>query len=552
MSVRGLTARGSAVSFSVLGRSPGLYAGETPGAVARAAFATLDASSRVVDAAPALPVAHATRPMRIAVFSPGRWAESIINSPGVLASEWLAITGAASIAEALSPARTMAIDLIITRATDGTITLETPLPPPSNAVGPDDHAPAWEDWSTPLPLSYATVFPVRLDCARVTIAGDAIADAPELVRAMVEAAALLSRSPARLTRDQVHRGRAPVLAPAASAPTQRPAFSPVHDRDSISFAAQVEALVATRDALFERCLLARESVWTGVAQVAARIAGAWAALDTGTISHDEARLRRSVLEWSAAALPDDPATLLRLGAARIATVDDSAALLALDRASARILDALKDPSAPVSAPIAPSDHTAAFVHAELERATGLDDARLGRVAAGLCMLASTCKPEHAPFVLDDLREDMIKSTLLVGLDQDRRVLEDTFERVRFARFGVPPSFVQQPADPPATDASAGDHAAPAQEASPRSSAAPHRATTRARKSASKPASKPAAGTARKPAAKSTSKPVTKLTPKPVATRRAKVAESEFARSADAVAAPPASRSTSNASRRKAA
>lgn len=404
-----------AAQASLIDRSKGLHAGEAPGAVARAAFAAVDASSRLVDAPAALPVSHATRPIRLGLLAPGRWADMLMNARGVLACEWLVLSGAHNDAELWRTARALAIDALVSRDAHGNYVVWT-----QESVDRQ----AWcDDWATARPVSYATVFPVRLDCSRVTIPGQVVVGGatrmpePTLVRLLVEAAALFSRVPARLDKDQINRGRLPVYAPI-------PRLVAVESRDAEANRQRegARAVEALREALFKACLAAGDTVWTGLAQVAARVAGAWASVDAPGA---DLGMRLEVLEWCAAALPDDPETLLRLGAARIAAVDDIGGLNAMDRAASRLL-ALEEPAAEASG----------FIQAELERGVERDDVRLGRIAAGVCMLACSCSESHMNYVIEDLREDMTKSEMLVGMDQDRRVLEEIFDRVRFVRLGA--------------------------------------------------------------------------------------------------------------------
>lgn len=418
---------------SLIDRSKGLYVGEAPGAVARAAFAAVDASARLVETPAALPVSYATRPLRLGLLAPGRWADMLMNTKGVLACEWLVVSGAHNDAELWRTARALAIDALVSRDAQGNYVVWT-----QEAVD----RPAWcDDWAEARPVSYATVFPMRLDCSRVTIPGQVVVGGatrmpePTLVRLLVEAAAMFSRVPARLDKDQINRGRLPVYAPI-------PQLVPVEARDPETNRQRegARAVEALREALFKACLAAGDTVWTGLAQVAARVAGAWASVDAPGA---DLGTRLEVLEWCAAALPDDPETLLRLGAARIAAVEDIAGLNAMDRAASRIL-AMTEPPAEASG----------FIQAELERGVEQDDVRLGRIAAGVCMLACSCHESHMQHVIEDLRDDMAKSEMLVGMDQDRRVLEEIFDRVRFVRVGatMKPATADPQVDAPSAEA----------------------------------------------------------------------------------------------------
>ncbi len=429
------TRNAPAAQVSLIDRSKGLFAGEAPGAVARAAFAAVDASSRMVDAHAALPVSYATRPLRLGLLAPGRWADMLMNAKGVLACEWLVIAGTHNDAELWRTARSLAIDALISRDDHGNYVVWT-----QESVD----RPAWcDDWAEARPVSYATVFPMRLDCSRVTIPGQVVVGGatrmpePTLVRLLVEAAALFSRVPARLDKDQINRGRLPVHAPI-------PQLVAVEARDAEAKRQRecARAVEALREAMFKACLAAGDTVWTGLAQVAARVAGAWASVDAPGA---DLGTRLEVLEWCAAALPDDPETLLRLGAARIAAVDDIAGINAMDRAASRLL-ALDEPAVEASG----------FVQAELERGVEHDDVRFGRIAAGICMLACSCQEAHMEHVIEDLREDMAKSEMLVGMDQDRRVLEEIFDRVRFVRMGatMKPATADPQVDAPSAEAAA--------------------------------------------------------------------------------------------------
>lgn len=491
----------SAAQASLVDRSKGLFAGEAPGAVARAAFAAVDASARLVDAPVALPVSHATRPLRFGLLAPGRWADMLMSAKGVLACEWLVISGAHNDAELWHTARSLAIDALISRDADGNYVVWT-----QESL---DRSAWCDDWAQARPVSYATVFPVRLDCARVTIPGQVVVGGatrmpePTLVRLLVEAAALFSRVPARLDKDQINRGRLPVYAPI-------PRVVPVEARDAETNRQRegARAVEALRDALFKACLAAGDTVWTGLAQVAARVAGAWASVDAPGA---DLGTRLEVLEWCAAALPDDPETLLRLGAARIAAVDDIGGLNAMDRAASRLLS-LDEPPAEASG----------FIQAELERGVERDDVRLGRIAAGVCLLACSCHEAHMQHVIDDLREDMAKSEMLVGMDQDRRVLEEIFDRVRFVRVGatMKPATADPQVDEPS--ARAADTNATATEkagrtpAKKKAKAAPKAATKTAAKGA-RPGRKstkadPVKLSAAKPSAKRAAKPTVAKSP----------------------------------------
>lgn len=76
------------------------------------------------------------------------------------------------------------------------------------AEAPDDPA-AWHDWALTLPLSYSSLFPLRIDPAQVTLRDFDWSDAGAVavVRSLLELAALLGRYPSRLDFADRLRGR---------------------------------------------------------------------------------------------------------------------------------------------------------------------------------------------------------------------------------------------------------------------------------------------------------------------------------------------------------
>ncbi len=98
------------------------------------------------------------------------------------------------------------------------------------AEAPDSPA-AWHDWSLALPLSYASLFPLRIDPAQVRLDSFDWADdgAVMVLRSLLESAALLSRYPSRMGFGDRLRGR-PALglmlgSPVVSDPALDRAFS---------------------------------------------------------------------------------------------------------------------------------------------------------------------------------------------------------------------------------------------------------------------------------------------------------------------------------------
>lgn len=243
---------------------------------------------------------------------------------------------------------------------------------------------SWYDWSNPRPLSYSSVFPLRVDPSRLTL-GEWDGASPEAVAALAVAAAALSRSPARLTLADRLAGRRAVSAATVDAAMQR--------------------LVEV--ALDEDCPPALRAP-------ALRAAGAY----LSTAERADAALRLRVARAAASALPGEPEAHLRLAAACFAGMDDEAGYDAAARAELLIRSTRPEPI---------QNHLA-FLQSEVE--LGLPTpATLGRVAAGIALVCACAPVERVPYMRDDLLDDLRYSGWLVGRDQDRAVLIELFRRL---------------------------------------------------------------------------------------------------------------------------
>lgn len=348
------------------------------------------------------------RPLRVGFLAPGGWADLVAAAPGVSSVEWFTVPAGESGGEAC---RTHWLDAVVSREGEGLRI---------DAFEHQGREAGWHDWSLDRPIAFAQVFPARVDCA--TTIADIPRDAVEapLTRAVVEAVAVLSRVPARLEPSDRLRGRHASTGAASRSKQLQPYES---CRDGVELAMQhlTEALLArparAAASAFERSL--------------ARACGAWLASWDGEIP-DARRLER--LEAITRVTPEEPCTLLRLAAARFACFEDSRgleAVLAADRA-------LK------TAPVMPGADPFAFVSAELGlgRITPL---RMGRVAAGIGLMASTAPVERLAFCRDDLADELSHAPGLAGRDQDRALLLSVFRAVEkarpAARVGVSPRMV---------------------------------------------------------------------------------------------------------------
>ncbi len=324
------------------------------------------------------PDRRASGVLRVALDLPQDQVRAIMEAPGLEDIQWLPTTGDSGTVP----------DAIVERVHDGRLVIVTPQD--------DEHPAAWPDWSMARPLSFATAFPVRIDPGTVTIdVGSELSTSDaELVRAAVDAAAVLSRTPARLAKDHPGRGR-----------RARPRM------------ADENALVESRlrRVMLRLCHLLSRDVRQGRAARAhvpiARACAAWLCTSDLEVDLD---LRREGVEAACQVLGRDAESLLRAAAVRIADGDDQAAIEAL-RAAMRAIP---------SGAIAPSDDTMTYVQAEIDFGSRHADLSLGRIASGLCMIASASDAARIDFLRDDLAEDLRYSPWLLGRDADQRLVLD--------------------------------------------------------------------------------------------------------------------------------
>jgi hypothetical protein len=239
---------------------------------------------------------------------------------------------------------------------------------------------AWYDWSSPRPLTFASLFPSRID----------------------PAAAVLSRTPARLTLPDRLRGRRPLSA--SVAPAIQPAQPPA-DRCVLDLA----ELLASNPCAPN----------TAARKAAARVVSAWMATTDAWV---DLAVRRRAAEAALSILGDEPEVLLRAAAVRLAACDDGSALELILRAERIIRAANPEPV---------TDHLA-FLQSEVEM--GLPGPMtLGRVAAGICLVCATSPPEHLAYIRGDVMDDVRYSAWLVGRDPDRAMLDEIFRNLELAR-----------------------------------------------------------------------------------------------------------------------
>lgn len=286
-------------------------------------------------------------------------------------------------------------DAVLTSDADGRLHLAT-----HEREGRDA---SWYDWGVRRPLCYASVFPGRLDPFLATL-GPVEPDDAAIVGAVVNAACILSRHPARLSAVDRVRGRRPIDLPL-----------PAEQDGSTG-----HPVVASMEALAEQI-----SQWpigrppTDAVKVAARVVSAYLA---GTACAQDPVDRLPALESAARILPGEPEALLRLAAVRFAAGDDEGGLGSLAQAD----EVLRN-----SGEVAQVDPFA-FLQAELEAGES-SPMTVGRVAAGICMVCARTPVERLPYLRDDIMDDMRYADWLVGSDPDRLLLYRVFDEIGRAR-----------------------------------------------------------------------------------------------------------------------
>lgn len=166
------------------------------------------------------PGASLHTPLRVGVKLAEQQFRSLELAPGSLAVAFVPFSGSGDAAEW----RRLGFDAVIEQgAPDAPLTIRMAEAAESPA--------AWHDWSLALPLSYSSLFPLRIDPARVTLDSFDWSDdgAVAVLRSLLETAALLSRYPSRLGFGDRLRGR-PALglmlsSPVVSDPALDRAFS---------------------------------------------------------------------------------------------------------------------------------------------------------------------------------------------------------------------------------------------------------------------------------------------------------------------------------------
>ncbi len=253
---------------------------------------------------------------------------------------------------------------------------------------------AWHNWSTTRPVSFLSAFPLRIDGERFELHEEPADNAAQVLGCLVTLMAATARNQERTSLADRLRGRVmlPRIASSAlrSLVQQARRYGPSFGTDDLSRATARVLSAASASEAFE--------------------------FDDGS--------RRSVAELAARLAGDEPEVMLRVGAARLADMDDDSGLDALLRAERMLRDARVLPGV---------DH-GAFVLAEINSGAQ-GPMGLGRVAAALTLTLSQVDVDEIGFIAGDVIDDLRHCEWLIGRDQDCATLQRLCRAVEKARRG---------------------------------------------------------------------------------------------------------------------
>lgn len=287
----------------------------------------------------------------------------------------------------------------------------------------DGREAAWFDWGATRPVSYFSLFPLRLDPGHVSFgSGQGTTNDPAMTFWIARAAAVNARHRDRLVLRDRLTGRTTTTAENA------------RGGDDLS----AVMLDLARD-------VAVSNSSSSQSRIAARAASAFlATASTGILAAE----RIALMEQVARLAPNEPEVLLRLAAVRFAMLDDGRGMEALLQAE-RILR--------VSPTLQPTG-VIPLIEAELEHGA-FGEMTVGRVAAGICLAAATTSPDRLSFLREDLFEDMRLSSWLIGRDPEHALLMDAFRQLERQRradlMGLPEARHESKSEPGTDTASKG-------------------------------------------------------------------------------------------------
>lgn len=340
------------------------------------------------------------RSLRVGMVDPGAWGATLMNAPGLFRVEWVELPGAGWI----PAARRQLLDAVVRKDASGAMVLWS--------VEGGGRDAAWYDWGAGRPISFASVFPGRVDCARVTLpesASEALeaGHGGDFIRALVESAAVLSRSPARLGLRERLDGRVPIAL------------------ESNAGDLVLASREASRAVMLRLGALLNDQAESWGATPAGRAVSAYAA---GTDDELLPTERLSLLSSAERVAPGELEVLLRRCAGLVSVGDYAAALPRLSHAAHQLR----------SHPMRSTSDQPAFVQAELETGRGTAMS-LGRVAAGICLAAAQLGQKHLAYFRDDFLDDLLACPWRKERDGFVALVHDLFRELGVASDDAPRS-----------------------------------------------------------------------------------------------------------------
>lgn len=332
-----------------------------------------------------------TRPLRVGVADPAL-RHALERTSGRCALEWIAVSPNRSPDELC---RRKCLDAVLRMDPKGNLLLVMPDARPRAA--------AWHDWSSERPVTFATLFPGRVDCAELVLPSEATRPgATWFLRRLVEAASVFARHPSRLSALDRLNGRTPRidLLQAVELP---PTGDPSRDAQRLVVNALWDGLKEAQATHLPGCVPAARVV-------SAFIAGADDELPDST--------RVDMALACANLAPDEPEVHLRLAAACFAAQLNDQGMDALLRGERLLRDR----------PMKAGTNQVPFLQAELE-AGGGRSISLGRVAAGIALVCASLESSHLAYFRDDVLDDVSHSDWLIPKEQDRQLILDVFHAI---------------------------------------------------------------------------------------------------------------------------
>lgn len=332
-----------------------------------------------------------TRPLRVGVTET-MLRHTLERTSGQCVLEWVAASPSRTSAHLC---KSLTLDAVLRMDAKGGLLLVMPETRQRSA--------AWHDWSADRPVTFATLFPGRVDCAELILPSDAARPGNAwFLRRLVEAAATLARHPSRLSAHDRLNGRTPRV-------------------DTLHAFELHPSGDATRDA--QRLVI--HALWNGMKEGAAtRLPGSIAAarlVSAFAVGADDDLPETTRVDMASSCVllvPDEPEVHLRLAAARLASHAHASAMDSLLTGERLLRDhSMKGGTNQVP-----------FLQAELE-AGGGRAISLGRVAAGIAMVCASLESSHIPFFRDDVLDDVCHSDWLIPKDEDRNLIIDIFRAI---------------------------------------------------------------------------------------------------------------------------